>query len=730
MKTNFLLLVLLFATKIVSAQPVSSELARVVATNHYRLVSNASGTKSALQELELVNQRHEIIAGENLAMYYVFNCNNEDGFIIVSGDQRVVPVLGYSDNGEFDTNNLPTDLIILLEQYSTEIKHIIADAIPQGKELEKMWTNYETGMISIEKAAVAPMTTTTWSQRPYYNALTPVPTGSSSTPVGCVATAMSQLLKFYNYPASGTNSTSYTTPTYGTLAANFAATTYDWTNMPNSLSSSSTTTAVNAIATLMSQVGISVYMNYTPTGSSAQVSDMALALKNNFGYSSSISHIYRSSSTLPNWITTLKSQLSGGKLVLHAGFCPDPAAGHAFILDGFDASDNFHVNWGWGGSCNGYFQINNLNPGSTYTFNANQSAIINIQPATGIPNVTLNASITSPTSVGAGTPFSFTAGVKNGSTSSFTGKFKADVFDANGEIVKTLFTSSTITLAAGATSTLNFTDVSVNGLPGDYKIAVYISSGTTGKWTIVKKGTYTNPKLIKIASPTNLIKLYQNTNPTVISVVQNTNAVFTVGFKNTGSSAFSGSISADIYNGKGQFKTTIQSHNTTISANGTISLTMNGLVNLTTGTYYIIFRSSTGFSSIYTPISGTSTAVISKIKLNVIESGTSGINQTGEVETTSTSSTTSTGSVNEKDEVNTLVFYPNPTTGLVSLLTENNELETIEVTVWNLAGQLVKTVTVEIPAINQIDLSELPEGVYTVVTLIGEEKKVVQIVKK
>jgi hypothetical protein len=193
-------------------------------------------------------------------------------------------------------------------------------------------------------------------------------------------------MKFWNHPTTGTGSNSYYHPTYGTLSANFSNTTYNYAAMPNNVTSTN-----SAVATLMYHCGVAVNMNYTPTGSGAWVltNDFAgyhpasaqNAYVSYFGYSQNILGVQRVNFSETSWINQLKAELNLSRPVQYAGWSSSMTSAHTWVVDGYNTSNYFHMNWGWGGSYNGYFSLNSLNPGS-YQFNNNQQALINIVPVT------------------------------------------------------------------------------------------------------------------------------------------------------------------------------------------------------------------------------------------------------------------------------------------------------------------------------------------------------------
>ena len=236
------------------------------------------------------------------------------------------------------------------------------------------WTSLRNGdgLPQRNNRSVDALVSTRWGQRSPYNALCP-----SECVTGCVATAMAQLMKFWEYPNRGTGSYSYYHSTYGQQSANFGVTTYDWDNMPIKANSSSPEPVVNALSTLMYHCGVSVDMNYGPEASSASAMVVANALTSYFRYASSASFELQYDYSDEGWKSMLRGEFDAGRPVFYGG--QSDRGGHAFICDGYDNMGLFHFNWGWNGRDDGYFQIGALN---TYQgpFNVLNYSIVGIQP--------------------------------------------------------------------------------------------------------------------------------------------------------------------------------------------------------------------------------------------------------------------------------------------------------------------------------------------------------------
>jgi hypothetical protein len=333
-------------------------------------------------------ESESLIYHKGVAAYYIFNLSG-NAFVIVSADERINPVLGYSFQSNFDQENTPDCLEWLLGEYKEQIYDVVSGNLNyEHKEITEEWAKYEisNGQKSNQPTpplllSVGPLTTTTWSQGCYYNEQCP---GDNSlgakrcgrVPTGCVATAFGQVMKYHNHPAQGTGSNSYTSPAYGTISANFGTTTYNWAAMPNSLSASTP-----EVAKLLFHAGVSINMGYTANSSAAFTTAVRAALVNKFKYASTAQYIYKSSYTNTQWENTIRTELDAQRVVIISGSDPVANAGHAFIADGYQGTNSFHINWGWSGSSDGYFLLTALSP-STYSFNTNVGAIIGIKPLT------------------------------------------------------------------------------------------------------------------------------------------------------------------------------------------------------------------------------------------------------------------------------------------------------------------------------------------------------------
>ena len=372
------------------AEKVDIEKAEKVARSYVNSVPRLS-TKKDVQFSRTVFKElkpdNPLRASQEEAMYYVFSMNNDEGFVIVSADDVAVPVLGYSEEGSYDDSN--PNFSYWMDCLAQEIASAIENNISQSAEIKAKWDARLSENTSALRASsymvVAPMVKTKWNQGDPYNKLCP-----SGTVTGCVATAMAQIMKYWDHPETGSGSHSYLPLKYPSQSADFTDD-YDWENMTNVISSYfSNPDEIDAVATLMYHCGVSVEMEYdTPAngGSGASSADVAPALVTYFKYDAGINYLRRNYYSYTEWLNFIKTELEAERPVYYSG--QGSGGGHAFVCDGYDSDNLFHFNWGWGGSSDGYFGLSALNPpslgigGGAGGFNTSQAIIVGIRPEAG-----------------------------------------------------------------------------------------------------------------------------------------------------------------------------------------------------------------------------------------------------------------------------------------------------------------------------------------------------------
>jgi len=628
---------LLIYISLIIANPVDTLTARNSADNFFYRNHENYVKSATLPYSTLVYscQGTNLKSTENSAVYYVYNYS-AGGFIILSGYDNVYPVLGYSFKGSYSTGKQSPAFKSWMENCKNQIEYVVNNNLPATPEIKQRWADLVSDqkiLILNSPQAVTPLVQTVWDQEPYYNDLCPYDnTQKARTVTGCVATAMAQVMKFWNYPLTGTGFNSYNSGSYGTLSANFGATTYDWAAMPDSVASPNL-----AVATLMYQCGVSVDMDYGVDGSSAATLDVAGALKTYFGYdTNTVAGINRSDYTDSAWTATIKAELLAGRPVQYAGTSSE--GGHSFVCDGMDVNNYFHFNWGWSGISDGYYELNALNPGTQGTgggsegYNTDQRAIIGVQPAVvdTSKNIKLQLSVNvtaADSTINYGDTIMIFANVRNIGSSSFTGDFTAAIFDTSNVFVTYISNITGLTLAAGDTfkSCLSF----VNGnlmtvLPGTYTIYIYYRPAG-GKWvTLSASSGITDSVVVQV---TNIEPITLNSPITILqglnNIVQGSPITVNVDVLNSSGSTFSGDFDVALYDVNGYFVSDIQTLTGLVLLNGKhftngLTFTVDSL-NVPSGSYLLALTDSDNIND-YWQFTGSSGSYINPIEIIVKDS--------------------------------------------------------------------------------------------------------------
>ena len=397
MKTVYLLptFLFLFVSFLGFSKQIDTDVANSIATKFIQQKQGVNKRSAVKLNLHYTSAQGNALEnnkrGTTKNNYYIFNFTDNKGFVIIAADDKVNPILGYSLEQGFDFAKAPSNVLGWLKRYDEEITRIVAD---ESISVHAEWERIESGVSAPKRATqVAPLLQTKWNQNPIYNDSCPKdPSTNSLSVTGCVATAMAQTMKYWNYPVKGAGSNQYTLNTFGTLKADFSKSTYRWGDMTNTLTAASTTNSKTAIAQLMRDCGYAVNMQYSSKGSGAWVFGRTsptaeYAMIQNFGYSSSMTSLKKDDFTEVDWITKLKTEFDQSRVVIYVGYTSDLASGHCFMADGYDANNFIHFNWGWGGYADGYFAITNLAPVSNYNFSTLQGAIMGIKPPTCLDGI-------------------------------------------------------------------------------------------------------------------------------------------------------------------------------------------------------------------------------------------------------------------------------------------------------------------------------------------------------
>lgn len=374
-KTIFTLSLVALTLGNLLAGPVNQQKAQKVGAKF--LSTTAVSEKNADIQLQLASTATDRDATD----YYVFNVSNGEGFVIVAGDDCAKPILAYSTTGHFDPSDVSEGFAFTLNGFQEEIQYMREHNIAATPDIIAEWKQVsETGSLNRggqTRAVVDMLCQTLWNQNFPWNSQCPEdPEGNGGhVYAGCVATAMGQVMKFWEWPAQGTGSHTYNPQGYAQQTANFGETEYHFELMPNVLDSTSTEDDYYYIAQFLHHCGIAVDMQYSGDGSGAYSEDVPDALRNYFRYTCD-DHITNYGNWWPGmgytneeWAQMLKDGgLDEGLPLYYSGQDDAGQGGHAYVVDGYDENDYFHYNWGWSGRDNAWCPIGAANT-TRYNFN-------------------------------------------------------------------------------------------------------------------------------------------------------------------------------------------------------------------------------------------------------------------------------------------------------------------------------------------------------------------------
>lgn len=620
-KTGFSLLILLLSVSIyVTAKPVDQNRALEIARSFQENISGNMLRSTTDYNLVMADTSEVKDSQSTLFNYFVYNIGDEQGFIIIAGDDAAKEVIAYSDNGSFDKDNIPENMKYWLSGYSKQMQYLFSLS-----ESAKEKIAYSESGLRSANAVVSPLLgNISWDQGSPYNILCPYSEKEKKrTVVGCVATAMAQIMKFYRWPDKGAGSKTYAydpDTTIKKLTVNFGETTYDWNNMLNSYKQSTTPAQDTAAALLSYHCGVAVEMKFKASGSAAGLDDAAKAFSEYFRYDPDIQFYLREFFTNATWSEKIINELNAGRPVLYGGSSDE--AGHAFVCDGYDASGLFHFNWGWSGNGNGYFALSILDPeysgigSSPGGYSQSQHIVTGIQKDDGVTKneylmclyssglSSNKATISDITS----TTFTLSAGFGNFGTNTFSGNVGIALFK-NDEFYKVIKDYSLNKLESYHGYTLyDFENLSLNGTAdGNYQICLYFKGGNTNEY----KKMYSSPSLnnylnLTVSGKTATITKPVTTPDLVLTseistegkVYQNKAGRFNISIKNNGAEFYSyvhmylvSTINPSItqYLGKSLVL---------IGSGETKSIQLIGDLTLTPGNYnvYCVFDSTNNFS--------------------------------------------------------------------------------------------------------------------------------------
>ena len=338
MRKTYLLLLTLFVSIVAMAGHITPEEARQKITKFMSPRRSAS----VLQDLRLVSTSHYKVQEDVVApSFYVFNVGEGHGYVIAGADDRIPAVLGYSEQGALDPDDMPVNMQAWLEGYNDQMEYL--NRHPEAAAPRR----------TVSGSSIDPLLTSTWGQGNPYNSRCPMD-GDKHSVVGCSATAMAQVMYYWKWP----NQTTTIIPGYVTekkeilVHAIPVGTTIDWDNMLPQYPGDETETQIDAVATLSLLCGASIQMDYTAESSSGYTGRAAEAWKTYFDYDAALHIEERGGYRQAAWNQMVYDELAAQRPVLYSGQSSD--GGHAFVIDGYGGDDYFHVNWGWGGSSNDY----------------------------------------------------------------------------------------------------------------------------------------------------------------------------------------------------------------------------------------------------------------------------------------------------------------------------------------------------------------------------------------
>ncbi|MGM0624653.1 MAG: C10 family peptidase, partial [Bacteroidota bacterium] len=392
MKSLVCLLAGILAVQSVVSQTVTTEEAAEYAANvlyyHYGIAER--------ENPQLIHTYRE----EQNPVYYTFT--TDDAFVIISAEKSYLPVLAHSSEGGLpsDPDRLPPAFVEWMNSLAEDITAVRNGQLSIDEEKLQTWDIVETRQPGPQQTrGVSPLLSTTWNQGCGYNGMCPVDASGPCNHVytGCVATTQAQVMKYHAHPASGIGNECYTHSDYGELCADYAAANYDWAAMPNNSGSAE-------VEELMYHCGVSVSMNYSPSGSGSYLSRVDNALRDHFDYTTNLDEVSRYHFDPADWDDLMRKECDAGRVMAYKG---TGSGGHAFVLDGYNDFGEFHFNWGWGGTADGYYVMGNLNP-SGHDYSGSNAAIIGVEPATDFSGMdfsgitTLGCGITQPVDLSTG----------------------------------------------------------------------------------------------------------------------------------------------------------------------------------------------------------------------------------------------------------------------------------------------------------------------------------------
>ncbi|HRX96583.1 MAG TPA: C10 family peptidase [Bacteroidales bacterium] len=376
-----ILLVIIFALSS-KAKVVDSNTVKNVAINLYN--ERADDPSQNISIINIIEEKQD-----GITLYYIVEFA-PTGYAIISADDRAYPVLVYSTNSNYDPTEIPDGARWLLENYKKQIMYLIEQNINPSEKTVNKWEHYKKIPDNSSKDPVdnvLPLLSSTWGQGLYFNSLCPEDPGdtvSGHVPVGCGATAMAQVLNYWQNPWKGNGYHSYDHSEYGLLEANFDTTIYNYDNMPD---------IVNAenidVATLSYHCAVSCDMDFAPDGSGSLLTKIEDALRDHFYINDNVDAKDRAGYWGDLWDNMLKEELDLKMPIIYSGVDLAELSGHIWVVDGYEGEDHYHINWGWYGSWDNYYYLDNLIPNGAHYWFAHW-AVFHVRPEINNLNGTLS----------------------------------------------------------------------------------------------------------------------------------------------------------------------------------------------------------------------------------------------------------------------------------------------------------------------------------------------------
>ena len=476
-------ILLFFACSLVNAAPVSPSRAEMVAKQYLKINTGRNVTVAPIEEPKILTKS---IVSE--PAFYAFAAQN-GGFVIVAGDDRLSPVIGWSPSGSLTFDDMPANIAEWFDMWRNIVEGIRSGRVEAKASVEAEWVEIEKGRIPFYAASGKQLETAQWDQTAPYNRYCP-----SNTYAGCVAVATAITMRYHQWPPRGQGTLpSYTYPgddnTTLTESEIPLGHEYNWDNMPLIVNDSCTDSQINAVSQLIHETGVMVKSQYGSDGTGAYTSDVFQGLIDYYFYDQSAMYYFHEYFTVDEWCAMIIDNLENVGPVIHTGSGEE--GGHAFVVDGYSGQNQFHINWGWGGRNNGSYAF----PGFA-EFVENQCMILNIKKDEGGSITELlcidgagqeNGLSASVTEFKIGEPFDFECKyIFNLSTRMFDGEIALAVRHRDGSIGEIVGTDEMKISSFGGYS-LKYTECVLEEdiLIGD-RLCMWYRSENTPEWTFAK----------------------------------------------------------------------------------------------------------------------------------------------------------------------------------------------------------------------------------------------------